>query len=432
MSDGWQRSNAWVVRMAILALVTLLYAGLHIYLMLVYPHMFFLGYDDKGYVITAQNIVLRHVFMFNGDTRPSVFVMPGYPFFIAFFFWIFGVHPSTLDIVRVAQMLLMIAGTGLVYRMAEQFFNAWIAAASYVLLLFLPGYFFTPLFLYSESLFIFLATVDFMLALRFYERPTVRNMVYFGLVLGMTILTRPTIALFPAAFMIFLWLRRVLRFGQFFKLSLVGALISVAFLIPWWVRNYHDYHKFIPLSAETGNPLLYGSFPIAYSLNLWQEEPTRIVLTKRELSLFRTGAPSLYVRNELDLQAGYKNIAYEWHKNPGRFILSYTVGKFINFYTTMFWVKYNAFTSGVQRLVHWFLMLAILFGLIFAPRSKYKTWLLIYTFSTQIVYQVYLSMARYSLPIVFFMMPFAVWFLAYLALRLAGRREEADDLARQP
>lgn len=411
--------NAW--RTAALLSFSALDIALHAVLFLRYPHMFFLGYDDKGYVVTAQNIVLHHMIKFLGDTRPSVFVMPGYPVFIAIFYWIFGVHPFALDVARAVQLGLMIAAAYLVYRLALRYFGPLTALLTFGLLLFIPGYFFTPLFLYSESLFIFLAVVDFSLSLRFYEHPTVRNMAYFGVALGVTLLTRPTIALFPVAFMIFLWLRRVVNFAGFVRLSLIGAVISLAFLVPWWIRNYHDYHKFIPLSAETGNPLLYGSFPIAYSWNLWSGEPTRIVLTPRERGLFRTHCPSLYVRNEMDLQEAYKNIAYEWRKNPLRFILSYTVGKFINFYTPMFWIKYNAVATGIQRLLHWTLMLLIALGLVFSPRSRYKTWVLLYTASTQIVYQVYLSMARYSLPVILFMVPFAVWSLLSAWERVFGR-----------
>lgn len=374
-----------------------------------HPQRYFSGFDDLGYIVTAQNIVLNHVIMFLGDTKPSVYVMPGYPLWIAGFYAVFGVGHYALWMVRTSQMFMMIGSAVLVYHMAKRYFGVLIGVLAFEACLFLPDFVLTPLFLYTEALFFLLSTATFYAAILLYEHPIKKHMAIFSILLGMSLLVRPTIAIFPTVFLFWMVLSHRISWRILLTYASMGILICSLMLMPWWIRNATIYHTFIPFTASSGNPLLYGTFPIGYSTKFPAKEPTFIVMTARERHLFQKKMPSLYERDHADRQIAFQNLRYEWHKNPLRVIASYTIGKFINFYTAMDWFGSFPRITSIQRiLIHWtFIFLAVI-GLIKYRKTAYVHVLLLYAISTQVVYQIYLSMARYSLPVEFLLTPLAV------------------------
>ncbi len=384
-----------------------------------HPQRYFSGFDDLGYIMTAQNIVLHHMILFLGDTRPSVYVMPGYPLWIALFYELFGIGRDALWIVRTSQMFMMIGSALIMYRLAKKSFGQLIGVLAFEACLFLPDFVLTPLFLYTESIFILLSTATFYMATLLYERPTKKCMVIFTVLLGFSLLVRPTIAIFPAVLLLWMAISRRVVWKIFFAYAGIGMVLCSLLLTPWWIRNATLYHTFIPFTSSSGNPLLYGTFPIGYSTKFPAKEPTFIVMTEREKHLFQKDMSSLYARDQADRQMAVRNFRYEWDKNPLRVMASYTIGKFINFYTTMDWFGSFPRITRIQRiLLHWtFLFLAVL-GLIKYRKIAYVQVFFLYALSTQVVYQVYLSMARYALPVEFLLTPFAALTLVRLVKAL--------------
>ncbi len=393
----------------------LVYVCLDTFFYTMHPHRYFSGFDDLGYIVTAQNIVLHHMILFLGDTKPSVYVMPGYPLWIAGFYELFGTGRYALWMVRTSQMFMMIGSALLIYRLAKKYFGLRIGVLAFEACLFLPDFVLTPLFLYTESLFILLSTATFYIATLLYEQPTKKRMVIFAVLLGLSLLVRPTIAIFPAVFLLWLAISRRIRWKIFFAYAGIGVVLCSLMLVPWWIRNENLYHTFIPFTASSGNPLLYGTFPIGYSTKFPAKEPTFIVITTREKHLFAKKLPSLYARDQADRQMAIRNFHYEWHKNPLRVIASYTIGKFINFYTTMDWFGSFPRITRIQLiLLHWTFLFFAVIALIKHRKVAFVQVFFLYAISTQIVYQVYLSMARYALPVEFLLTPFAALTLVRL------------------
>jgi len=77
-----------------------------------------------------------------------------------------------------------------------------------------------------------------------------------GLIIGIGAYLRPNVvylAIFCSIFaVLYLGKKRAVR------LALISSIVVIFLLLPWWVRNYRIYHKFIPLSANFGAALWGG------------------------------------------------------------------------------------------------------------------------------------------------------------------------------
>ena len=74
-----------------------------------------------------------------------------------------------------------------------------------------------------------------------------------------SIFLRANIGIFPIFLFIYMLLKKY-EFKLIMKQGLIGALMVLAVLTPWTIRNYNIFHKFIPLTCGIGNPLLLGTY----------------------------------------------------------------------------------------------------------------------------------------------------------------------------
>ena len=129
---------------------------------------------------------------------------PAYQYFLGILFWIFG---SELQIVWVAQMLLGVLSTLLVYSISCHFFSKTAGLLSALLFTF-----YAPNWLYEGSLYrapliVFLELAAFQLLLALGNRPTRFLLILSALVLGLFMQIRSNnLLIFPVAFC-YLWFR---------------------------------------------------------------------------------------------------------------------------------------------------------------------------------------------------------------------------------
>jgi 4-amino-4-deoxy-L-arabinose transferase-like glycosyltransferase len=97
-------------------------------------------------------------------------------------------------------------------------------------------------------MFIGIAVIYFIIQYTKYSRLV--NLLLIGLIVGIGTYLRPNVvylAVFSSIFAIFyLGKKRAMR------LVLISSIVVIFLLLPWWVRNYRIYHRFIPLSANFG------------------------------------------------------------------------------------------------------------------------------------------------------------------------------------
>lgn len=50
------------------------------------------------------------------------------------------------------------------------------------------------------------------------------------------------------------------RFKEALKYTIIVIAVFSVVMSPWWIRNYVIFHRFIPFTMATGNPMDQGTF----------------------------------------------------------------------------------------------------------------------------------------------------------------------------
>lgn len=225
------------------------------------------------YDTMAQNVIL-HGYLGLGR-GPSAFVTPLYPLFIAFLYklsmLLHGGHllaqTRLVHETFLAQQLLSLVTLALTYYIGTALANRYVGfAAGALSLLYLPNSFIGMLLL-TEALFMpaLFATVAAFVRAQL-KGGGVMWYAASGALLGITTLVRPTVLPLWVVFLFLMWWQRMSarKRGEdlpFWRPAIWMTAALVVVMLPWWVRNFIDFHKFIPLSTEAGNPLLAGAIP---------------------------------------------------------------------------------------------------------------------------------------------------------------------------
>lgn len=201
--------------------------------------------DAQAYDTIAMNIVQG--FGFREDpSKDIVFdpaiirAGPGYEFFLAGLYSIFGHH---YEVVWVVQALLHVVSVWLVYSIARRLFVATDEKPALVaafLFAFWPDLIEISAMLMTETLYLFFILLVLYLFVRAYEQPENKVLAsILGTITGVAVLTRPTLLFFVPIFLFFYGIRR-----QFVAIGcmLLGLIVTLA---PWAIRNYLVYHQFI-------------------------------------------------------------------------------------------------------------------------------------------------------------------------------------------
>tara|TARA_B100000925_G_scaffold216119_1_gene165273 strand:- start:12457 stop:13662 length:1206 start_codon:yes stop_codon:yes gene_type:complete len=185
----------------------------------------------------------------NGN--PTAYVGPGYSFFISLIYKLFGVK---IEFIRLAQILidslscliLMILVHVLTDREKYTFFVGLIYA-------FFPFFIYQTGLLISETLFLFLLLIYFLVYS--FARSSSNLSFYFlsGLFLGMSCLTRPNALILFCIFPLILFFLENHKRKQYLLSSSLVLLGSLIIIFPWILRNYILFNQFIPISSVVFN-----------------------------------------------------------------------------------------------------------------------------------------------------------------------------------
>jgi 4-amino-4-deoxy-L-arabinose transferase-like glycosyltransferase len=328
---------------------------------------------------------------------------PGYPFFIAGLYSIFGVH---LLAVQLAHCLLFAGTCWLVQDMARRIYSARVGLIAGVLCALHPSLLRYVPDLHLETLLTFLFTLSVWLSCRFYEAPSVKRGLALGIVWGVASLTKAVVLLYPAIFgVLFLWSRRRRGtagesvFGLKRLVPLGVAFVAMALTIsPWTVRNYVVTGKFVPITTGAADAVL-RSYVFSRTEFITLQRPPYTDAENEVNAEFRAlcakegavwEADDLQTESILAVEAKRRVLAA-----PGAFIKKTFVGIF-TFWYQMTSLK-NSLAAGAMALVAW-IFAAI--GLRRSWREGQPAWLLL----APIVYlnlflAALLSFGRYSVPV---------------------------------
>ncbi len=225
----------------------------------------FVAGDSLVYGDIAKNWMLHGSYTMTEDgvTVPTLIRLPGYPAFLVAVWSVFGMEHYTA--VMVVQILLDVVTCFLVAELARETAGeraAKIAFALSALCVFFANYDATPL---TEPLAIFFAALALLGAVKGLKRLRDARWagwwVICGLATGAGIVVRPDGGILLAAIGLYLllWMIAVGDARRVIAAGTVVAVLALAPLVPWALRNHRVFGVFQPLApVYANNPTEYA------------------------------------------------------------------------------------------------------------------------------------------------------------------------------
>ena len=217
--------------------------------------------NEVGNVAAA--LVSGHGFccLFREPTGPTAWLTPVYPLFVAVIFKLFGAFTfrSFCASVVLNSVFSALASFPL-FRITDRVAGKPAAALATWLWAFSPVAIILPYaWIWDSSLSAFLAAALLWATLQLADRPSLRAFALYGLLWGISLLTNPALAaVLP---FLFAWILYRLRVGSAQKLRFfaVACALIVLACLPWTLRNYVQFRRFVPLRANFAYELWSGN-----------------------------------------------------------------------------------------------------------------------------------------------------------------------------
>jgi 4-amino-4-deoxy-L-arabinose transferase-like glycosyltransferase len=187
--------------------------------------------------------------------------VPGSSVVWASLYVIFG---HRYDVIRIANCLFGAIAVWLVYKIGRQCYGDWVGLFAAALYAAFPTALIYTIDLLSEPLGTLWFLAFIWMSLVYAEKPTWPRSIATGVLLGVTILTRPNTALMLP--LVAIW-----AIGHFWGRwrTLAQActipLVTILVFVPWTIRNYLVFHAFIPIATSGGAGLLQGNNDVVVS-----------------------------------------------------------------------------------------------------------------------------------------------------------------------
>ena len=211
----------------------------------------------------ARSIVQGHGFSspLFGDTGPTAWMTPVYPYLVAGVFKVFGVYTKTSAIVLLSLNALMSALVCvLIFLIARINFGDRVAKWSGWAWAFFPYAIYFPVERIWETwLATLLLCLLFLVTLHLVIEDRFSRWAGFGALWGLGALTSPamlSVLPFLAAWVIY---RRHRSGRAWLMVNVVASLAFMAVVAPWFVRNHEVFHRVIPFRDGLGLVLRLGT-----------------------------------------------------------------------------------------------------------------------------------------------------------------------------
>lgn len=265
---------------------------------------------------------------FNETTGPTAWEPPLYPFLVAGVFKLTGVYTHASAVTLLSMNSIFSALTCMpIFLIARKSFGEKVAVWSGWLWALLPSVmYWCTRWVWETSLAAFLLALIFWLTLDIEDRDGGKPWAAFGLLWGISALTNTSLLAFLPVSVLWIWFQRW-RAG---KRSPAGVALAVsiflACVLPWSLRNYQTFGKFIFIRDNFGAELRIGNGPVADGT--WQEylHPTRNQYEMRRFqALGETGYIEERKRSAIEFISGHpsrfavlcvKRFIYYWGGIP--------------------------------------------------------------------------------------------------------------------
>lgn len=344
-----------------------------------------LRYPDEQWYFNeyAQNLAHKNIFSRDGVT-PTAFHPPLYPLLLGGLVKL-GLGITTARLVNFLALFLI--WLVLLFWLEKQYGKL----TPLLVMFFILGYpvlFYTAGTLYPQtvgSLF-FVASIVFYLQ----EPLKVRHAICGGISTGLAVLTIPTFLYVPLfmVFFSFIFRRAAIRNAALF------LVISWILLIPWVIRNYLVFDRFVLLSTNSGLNFLIGNNP---STTPNSGVNVDIQSTKREieaLGLDEFEANEYYIK---------KSVSYI-REDPLRYLSLYFLKalNYFNFRNELFVKSESSIRRDIVMLISYGLLLGLtLIRIILVgryPLEIHEIFMIILYFCSAFVSAIFFTRIRFRLP----------------------------------
>lgn len=221
---------------------------------------------EWGFYTLVQSWFLGHGYTFANELGcASAYRSPGFLFFLTATYLLFGFGNFLAQ--AIIQNIVAVILVYLVYRLAWRVSNdrrvGWIAGAVTAL----HPYTFYHYTQYYHTVFsaTFLAGL-FLMLLRLERTKKLRDAAWTGVLIALLAYVQGTILpLMPFLSLWLLW-RWHWAWGKAIAAVSVMAIVSMAIIAPWTIRNWQVFHRFIPLTTDMGFALYKANSENIYGL----------------------------------------------------------------------------------------------------------------------------------------------------------------------
>ena len=262
----------------------------------------------------GRSIALGHGFSspYEGDTGPTAWEPPLYPYLIGGVFKLFGIytHASAWALLSINSLFATLTCIPIFF-IAHKTFGERIAYWSAVTWALCPYVWYWSVHWIWDTTFtpLVLACL-FWLALELQDWPRWRGWILFGALYGVGALANPTMLAFLPFSGLWIWRQRYRRGLPSLGGVALSSLIFFAVLTPWVVRNYEVFGRFVFLRDDFGLQIRLGNGPSADGMLMAYLQPN---LNKLELEKFQR-------MGELAYAESCKRFTYDWIRaHPARF-----------------------------------------------------------------------------------------------------------------
>jgi len=280
----WARARTSVLWMVVIAFVlrlALIIVG-HTYKFKAYDNDFSFGWE-MGRI--GRAIATGHGFAdpFNGQTGPTAWEPPLYPYLIGGVFRLAGVYSHASAFILLSMNSIFSALTCFpIFLIARKCFSEKVAVwTAWAWAILPPVMYWCTRWVWETSLAAFLLALIFWLTLQMEELEAMTPCIAFGILWGVAGLTNTSLLAFLPASGLWVLYRRWKR-GRH---ALIGAFIAAVFfaatIAPWLVRNYETFGKLIFIRSNFGAELRLGNGPGANGTWMSYIHPSQNVVEMR-------------------------------------------------------------------------------------------------------------------------------------------------------
>jgi 4-amino-4-deoxy-L-arabinose transferase-like glycosyltransferase len=363
----------------------------------------------------GRSIAQGHGFSspYEGNTGPSAWEPPLYPYLIGGVFKVFGIYTYASAWVLLGINCVFATLTTIpIYWIAHRTFGQRIAIWSAFMWALNPYVWSSGVhWIWDVAFTPLLLACIFLVALELTEWSGSKGWVQFGALYGVGALANPTMLAFLPFCGLWIWYQRSRRGLPSIAGVVLSSLTFFLVLSPWLIRNYEAFGHFVFIRNDFGLQFRLGNGPSADGMLMPYFQPN---LNKLELEKYQR-------MGELAYAADCKRLALDWiHTHPARFAI-FSLKRFFYFWNGV--PRPTNSTSWIDFRTSGFLATSVLaiWGLGRALRQKRPGgWLyagLLLTYPT--VYYFVYPHARYRHP----MEPELLILIVFL-LSETGKRSE--------